>query len=128
MNLTSLDPDLNHREPKGWSNHPAVKMWRGYEGQLFLYGLAMVDEWRKRGYNSTLDAKLLLVYNYAFVTGRASGVDVIPSWIADQSELNKVLDSHRRALLTKNYGHYSCLSWSQDSGVEPTAYTYYWAV
>ncbi len=35
---------------KGWINHPAVKMWRGYEHALAIYGWAMCDEWLRRGY------------------------------------------------------------------------------
>lgn len=38
----------------GWVNHPAVKMWRGYEGSLALYGWSMCIEWVHRGYNDTL--------------------------------------------------------------------------
>ena len=30
MTLLELDPQGNHRVPKGWYNHPAVKMWRGH--------------------------------------------------------------------------------------------------
>ncbi len=42
MNLVQLDPQGNHRVSKGWSNHPAVKMWRGHEGALVSYILKMV--------------------------------------------------------------------------------------
>lgn len=37
MTMTELDPQGNHRTPKGWSNHPVVKMWRGYETALLSY-------------------------------------------------------------------------------------------
>lgn len=33
---------------EGWRSHPAVKMWRGYEGMLWLYGQTMIDEWVAR--------------------------------------------------------------------------------
>lgn len=39
---------------KGWRNHPAVNMWRGCEYQLLKYGLAMCDEWVRRGYKDTM--------------------------------------------------------------------------
>ncbi len=38
----------------GWKNHPAVKMWEGYESALALYMNAMIDEWVLRGYNNTM--------------------------------------------------------------------------
>ena len=38
----------------GWANHPAVKMWRGYEMALCNYGIAVCGEWTVRGYKDTL--------------------------------------------------------------------------
>lgn len=38
----------------GWRNHPAAVMWRGYEGSLCNYALAICDEWIKRGYNDSI--------------------------------------------------------------------------
>lgn len=29
----------------GWQNHPAVKMWRGHEGALCEYAIAICEEW-----------------------------------------------------------------------------------
>lgn len=29
----------------GWQNHPAVKMWRGWEMQLCSYASYILDEW-----------------------------------------------------------------------------------
>ena len=40
-------------EKKGWVNHPAVKMWKGYEPFLVRkYLHSMLTEWNQRGYNS----------------------------------------------------------------------------
>lgn len=38
----------------GWQNHPAVKMWKGYEESLAMYGWTICQEWIKRGYNDNL--------------------------------------------------------------------------
>jgi hypothetical protein len=38
----------------GWKNHPAVKMWNGYENALAMYMNAMIDEWVARGYKNTM--------------------------------------------------------------------------
>ena len=41
-------------ETRGWVNHPATKMWDGYQTALAVYGLAMCIEWRRRGYKDTM--------------------------------------------------------------------------
>lgn len=41
-------------ESKGWVNHPATKMWRGYENALRLYMNLCIDEWIARGYNNNM--------------------------------------------------------------------------
>jgi len=43
----------------GWQNHPAVTMWRGAELSLAKYGVAICDEWLRRGYKDTCKAKIL---------------------------------------------------------------------
>lgn len=45
---------LNLTETKGWTNHPAVKMWKGYESYLIkVYLRKIMDEWIRRGYKNT---------------------------------------------------------------------------
>lgn len=39
---------------KGWKNHPAVKMWAGYEDYLAVYCNTMIEEWKARGYKNTM--------------------------------------------------------------------------
>lgn len=36
--------------PTRWKNHPAVKMWEGYNGALAEYHNAIITEWINRGY------------------------------------------------------------------------------
>jgi hypothetical protein len=39
---------------EGWKNHPAVKMWKGYEAYLVIeYLKKVMDEWKNRGYKNT---------------------------------------------------------------------------
>lgn len=40
-----------------WSNHPAVKMWVGYEYALHRYIQAICSEWMGRGYRDSVAAK-----------------------------------------------------------------------
>lgn len=47
-------------ESDGWKNHPAVKMWRGYESSLAQYGIIICWEWREnRGYKDACSPKIL---------------------------------------------------------------------
>lgn len=41
-------------ETTGWVNHPATKMWRGYEPALAAYGMEICREWIRRGYKDSL--------------------------------------------------------------------------
>ncbi|WP_202919120.1 MSMEG_6728 family protein [Saccharothrix deserti] len=43
----------------GWKRHPAVLMWRGFTPALVAYGLAVCDEWRRRGHRDGTRAVLL---------------------------------------------------------------------
>ena len=45
-------------ESHGWTNHPAIRMWRGHEFQLAQYGIAICREWILRGYNDTMIRKI----------------------------------------------------------------------
>ena len=44
---------------KGWVNHPATRMWRGYEQALLDYQDATCNEWLRRGYKDTCFTKRL---------------------------------------------------------------------
>jgi hypothetical protein len=68
MTNLKLDPEGNHREPKGWYNHPAVKLWRGHESVLFEYICAMTMEWVRRGFKTTIDTTLVPMYKNFVIT------------------------------------------------------------
>lgn len=42
-----------------WRNRPAVQMWRGSEVVLLDYGLKVCREWRARGHNDEIEARLI---------------------------------------------------------------------
>lgn len=48
----------------GWSNHPAVKMWRGHGLELISYNIAICEEWISRGYNDTVLGKTISLAKY----------------------------------------------------------------
>lgn len=62
-------------ETKGWVNHPAAVMWRGYEEALIRYGIAMCDEWIERGYNDTMRPRFIAESKDA-----SAAVD-LPKWL-----------------------------------------------
>lgn len=126
LNLLELDPEGNHRKPKGWSNHPAVKMWRGAELELYKYVTTMNTEWLGRGFNSSLGDKLARTIQVAHENLLVSDSEDSPTWMRDTELFEKIASSHRQALLKKDYGWYSNFAWSEDSGTEPDGYDYVW--
>lgn len=46
-----------------WRNHPAVKMWKGYENCLVIYGIAICQEWINRDYKDNCLNKIKAFYN-----------------------------------------------------------------
>lgn len=95
-------------QTKGWKNHPAVLMWKGYEGMLVTYGACICREWMDRGYQDTCLDKL----------GEFSSFkSAYPPWLG----LEEFHLSHRSNLVRKDPEHYGAL-WP---GVKPDL-PYYW--
>jgi hypothetical protein len=128
MTLLELDPQGEHRQPKGWKNHPATKMWRGHEVALNSYIQAMVVEWKKRGYKSTIGDKANSTLDRAVELDIISNDYSDPDWLADLSKFSQIASSHRLALLSKEYEWYSQFGWPEDSGKRPENYDYIWPV
>jgi len=78
-----------------WSNHPAVRMWRGHEEQLCLYGLHCCESWRKRGYNDAMTERFNEALEWVLGTER-------PPWLGDRD----FHMSHRSNLVRKLPEHY----------------------
>jgi len=91
----------------GWKNHPAVRMWEGYEEALKSYMNAMIREWLKRGYRNTMKIEKVKT-NFSY-----------PIWVGD----NRFHSSHRQTLLFKNYEWYKQFRWE-----ESPKYEYFWPV
>jgi len=75
----------------GWQNHPAVKMWRGYEWYLYKYQEAICYEWTSRNYKDTCLEK-----TQNLMAGKPIGTNR-PPWLGDE-EFHR---SHRSNLLRK---------------------------
>lgn len=120
MSLMCLDPkrlgNQVYREcltlvRGNWINHPASKMWRGYEYSLCEYGLAGLYVLATRG-------KIYLHHVKEFLNLREQFPNTgNPSWLGDDD----FHASHRSNLLRKNLEWYSQFGWS-----EPDNLPYVW--
>jgi len=81
----------------GWQNHPAVKMWRGFERGLAAYGVVICNEWLRRGFNDTCLDKIRLYLNVHPNGG------TVPPWIDDE----QFCRSHQSNLIRKDRAHYA---------------------
>jgi Pyrimidine dimer DNA glycosylase len=93
-------------KPNGWSNHPAVRMWAGYENALIYYGNEMIITWRLRGYRNRMP---ILFPDPAKLDSH--GCVVFPPWLGDE----RLHASHRSNLLRKDLLYYSQFGWREDS-------------
>ena len=85
----------------GWQNHPAVRMWQGYEQCLRNYGLTICDEWFARGFKDTCKEK---------IAGMILPIHLMqPSWLGSAS----FHASHRSNLLRKDSEWYGQFGWAE---------------
>lgn len=128
LTLLELDPDGNFRKPRGWVNHPAVKLWRNHELALYQYIIAMTREWKRRGYNTTIGDKATKTLQVAFENALLPDhrFDNRPDWLKNPDRLAQIVASHRKALLVKNYEHYSQFDWAENTTPAPRNYEYVW--
>jgi hypothetical protein len=96
----------------GWKNHPAVKMWKGYEQALKFYINCCIDEWTSRkGKTGKPFRNTMEIYKIDFPNIE------YPKWFGKE----KFHESHRSNLLRKDYEFYSKYGWT-----EPTNLPYIW--
>jgi hypothetical protein len=96
------------RPDYGWRNHPAVKMWAGYEEALTRYGLDMCAVWCEPGRADTCAATMAT--DLATACGIAlirtqpelAAAGELPPWLG-REDLHL---SHRSSLLRKDPAHY----------------------
>lgn len=134
-----LDILLNETDKKGWRNHPAVLMWKGYEEALALYHDTIILEWKNRGYKNSMvymrlsydndihNWKALDNLNYRkYQAGMVVNCDnfnlfnavELPPWLTDE-----FCSYHRATLLYKNPEWYSQFGWTENP-----KYEYLWPV
>jgi hypothetical protein len=96
-----------HRETGGWINHPATRMWRGYEPALVAYGLAVTSRWTSLGHVDTVHDKLVAhLHGEPERTQRElRALGMLPSWLGRRA-LHR---AYRSALVRKDPEHYRAL-------------------
>jgi hypothetical protein len=102
---------LRSDRPAGWTNHPATRMWRGYEDALIDYAQTICKEWFNRGYEDSVFDKLEAL--------RSGKPMVLPPWLGNQ----KLHLSHQSNLLRKDPVHYGKFGWTVDH-----LFPYWWPV
>jgi len=84
-----------HKFGGSYSNHPAVRMWRGHINALKLYYNLSLDEWISRGYKNRMQKMTI------------RGKIIYPAWFGR----NKFHAAHRSNLLRKYPAYYGNYSW-----------------
>ena len=92
---------------KGWVNHPATKMWRGYETALKAYGDIIIVEWVSRGYKNNMQY---------FLDPNETQMWEYPPWFGNE-EFHR---SHRSNLTRKDP------TWYSQFWTEPDDLPYIW--
>lgn len=108
---------LTNPDARGWVNHPAVRMWRGYERALLTYALAICVECDKRGIADNVHMK-------EWFTSLVPKHPVnLPPWLINKEVFTRIRDTHRAALVHKLPVHYH-----PQFPDAPTFTTYFWPV
>lgn len=84
----------------GWKHHPAVLMWKGFEGLFCIYAIKICEECNRRGIKDNVNtyAKFTDVFtNHEFL---------VPPWWAEKEKKDKLIYTHRCNLLRKDYEYY----------------------
>lgn len=94
--IRGVDKFGEPKDHKGWVNHPATVMWRQYPVALAEYGVVICDEWKRRGYNDSLQPKFR-----DFLSENFDDLEQ-PYWLGDY-EFHR---SHQSNLLRKDLAYY----------------------
>lgn len=105
---------INRNTP--WYNHPACKMWRGYEQALTDYGFACIDEWVDRGFKDTCHDKICNIVSIWSEDWDPRSA-VLPPWFGNAD----FHAAHRSNLLRKDPEWYGQFGWT-----EPNDLPYIW--
>jgi len=96
---------LGNPDPRaGWRNHPAVKMWRGYEHSLFAYVLVMVAEAKVRGIKTDKNEENLWRLHDE---QSSEWGEEMPEWYSDPIIMKLITTTHKANLYRKDPEFYA---------------------
>ena len=102
-----------------WKNHPAVKMWKGYEGFLILeYLREILIEWEERGFKNEKCREHWGKFKNIIFNGDKKIIYNEPFWLKSD-----FIETHRSNLIRKNREYYKKLFPNTKEGLE-----YIWPV
>lgn len=101
---------LGETKSNAWRNHPAVRMWRGYELALAYYGYIICTEWINRNYRDSLKSKFR---DYIIKLKSLGHVLKLPEWNNDEN----FHASHRSNLLRKKFDYYIKYNWKENNNL-----------
>lgn len=104
----------------GWKNHPATKMWQGFELGLLQYSVMICSEWIERGYKDTLRPWFEDKLNsyYSSNNGWCASLIQYPTWWGGD-----IHRTHQSNLLRKDPVWYSHCGWEVSDDLP-----YHWPV
>jgi len=117
-------PKINTRRTP-WYNHPAVRMWKGWECTLTEYAIIICTHWVNRGYKDTCIGKIRHVHYgtpvkcHSVVERQQGHNEYYTPWLYNPD----FHAAHRSNLLRKDPTHYSQFGWT-----EPHNLPYIWPV
>jgi len=95
---------LSNPDPRaGWRNHPAVKMWRGYEKSLWEYSMIMLREAANRGIKTDTNEKNLRNLWREEVNNWGGEQ---PEWLNDDILVERLTTTHKANLYKKDPIYY----------------------
>jgi len=86
-----------------WYNHPAVKMWKGYEQSLLIYIENILVANKKRNSHIKLDKTIESYHKLAHIIADSPQYKLESPWWLGYDKFHQ---SHRANLLRKNYDYY----------------------
>lgn len=87
----------------GWTNHPAVRMWKQYPHMLLLYSWYISEECNNRGIADNRGLQ------FFFERRMIRHPFVVPEWWADPVSRDKIIFTHRANLVRKSPTFYGPL-------------------
>ncbi len=98
-------------ESKGWTNHPATKMWANNIWTFAVYHQDIVFEWLNRGYKDTTYGKFFSFLEANFTPSHPRYFHALPPvWLGNE----KLHSSHRANLLRKDPDYYGQYGWTEE--------------